>query len=173
MSSNNNNNKQFAFNQLIWIVISIGISLAISRLLPFPMSIVAIIGVFIMLGYFMRKRTMRKMGMRGGRTGMFDSMSRAPSDSSLKYYCMSCGTQHKQTECPKCGSKLKRVGSWSTSLDARNQKEKKCTALVRCSACGSPSFLPFQLQPWSTNLWQLHPKSHIIGFNDRLWTSVK
>ena len=39
MSSNNN--KQFAFNQLIWIVISIGISLAISRLLPFPISIVA------------------------------------------------------------------------------------------------------------------------------------
>lgn len=169
--SSNNNNKQFAFNQLIWIGISIGISLAISRFLPFPISIVAIIGVFIMLGYFMRKRSMRKMGMRGGRTGTFGSMSHAPSDSSLKYYCISCGTQHKQTECPKCGSKLKRVGSWSTSLDARNQKEKKMYSLT-CSACGS-SFFSFQLQPWSTNLWQLHPKSHIIGFNDRSWTSVK
>ena len=109
MSSNNN--KQFIFNQLIWIGISIGISLAISRLLPFPISLVAIIGVFVMLGYFMRKRTMQKMGMRGGRTGMFGSMSPASGDSSLKYYCISCGTQHNQTECPKCGSKMKRVGS--------------------------------------------------------------
>jgi hypothetical protein len=25
---------------------------------------------------------------------------------------MSCGTQHKQAACPKCGSKMKRVGSW-------------------------------------------------------------
>jgi hypothetical protein len=29
----------------------------------------------------------------------------------LKYYCMSCGTQHKQATCPKCGSKMKRIGS--------------------------------------------------------------
>jgi rubrerythrin len=32
-------------------------------------------------------------------------------NSSLKYYCMSCGTQHKQAACPKCNSKMKRVGS--------------------------------------------------------------
>jgi rRNA maturation endonuclease Nob1 len=44
----------------------------------------------------------------------------------LKYYCMICGTEHKQIECPKCGSKLKRVGSWSKSLDPRENKEK-CT----------------------------------------------
>jgi rubrerythrin len=31
-------------------------------------------------------------------------------DNALKYYCMSCGTQHKQVECPKCGSKMKKVG---------------------------------------------------------------
>ena len=23
----------------------------------------------------------------------------------LKYYCMSCGTEHKEIVCPKCGSK--------------------------------------------------------------------
>ena len=124
MSSNNN--KQFAFNQLIWIVISIGTSLAISRLLPFPISIVAIVGVFIALGYYMRKRTTGKMGLRGGLTGMSGSTSRAPGNNSLKYYCMICGTEHKQIECPKCGSKLKRVGSWSKSLDPRDNKEK-CT----------------------------------------------
>ena len=127
MSSNNN--KQFAFNQLIWIVISIGISLAISRLLPFPISIVAIVGVFIVLGYFMRNRMSGKMGMRGGLRGTSGTTSRAPGDSSLKYYCMICGTEHKQIECPKCGSKLKRVGSWSKSLDAPHNKENVLTRL--------------------------------------------
>jgi rubrerythrin len=41
----------------------------------------------------------------------------SPSSSSsmfgfrpVKYYCMNCGTPHNLRECPKCGSKLKRVG---------------------------------------------------------------
>jgi len=104
------NNKQFLFNQIIWMGISIGISLAISVILPFPISLLAIIGIFILLNYYMRKRMMRRMGMGGG---MFGSMSPSSmfGDSSLKYYCMSCGTQHKQAACPKCGSKMKRVGS--------------------------------------------------------------
>ncbi len=107
------NNKQFLVNQIIWMAVSIGISLAISVILPFPISLVVIIGVFILLNFYMRKRMMRKMGMGGGGLGMFGSMSPSSmfGDSSLKYYCMSCGTQHKQAACPKCGSKMKRVGS--------------------------------------------------------------
>ena len=42
---------------------------------------------------------------------MSSSMFNTSSVSSLKYYCMACGTQHKETACPKCGSKMKRVGS--------------------------------------------------------------
>jgi hypothetical protein len=93
--------------------ISIGISLAISVILPFPISLLAIIGIFILLNYYMRKRMMRRMGMGGGGIGMFGSMSPSSifGDISFKYYCMSCGTQHKQAACPKCGSKMKRVGS--------------------------------------------------------------
>ena len=63
----------------------------------------------------MRKRMMKRMGMGGrGVGGMFGSMSSSSmfGDNSLKYYCMSCGAQHKQAACPKCGSKMKRVGSW-------------------------------------------------------------
>ncbi|MDP9287467.1 MAG: anaerobic ribonucleoside-triphosphate reductase [Thermoproteota archaeon] len=48
---------------------------------------------------------MRKTG------SMTRSMFGSGDNSSLKYYCMSCGTQHKQAACPKCGSKMKRVGS--------------------------------------------------------------
>lgn len=47
---------------------------------------------------------MRKKGTMTG--SMFGSCD----NSSLKYYCMSCGTQHKQTACHKCNSKMKRAG---------------------------------------------------------------
>jgi ribosomal protein L37AE/L43A len=115
----NNNNKQFLLNQIMWLGMSLGISIAVSLLLPFPISLVTTIGVFILINFYMRKRMMQRTGMGGGRVGMFGSMSSSSSspssssmyaDNSLKYYCMSCGTQHKQVECPKCGSKMKKVG---------------------------------------------------------------
>ena len=47
------------------------------------------------------------MGMGGGvGGGMFGSMF---GDNSLNYYCMGCGTKHKEAACPKCGSKMKRA----------------------------------------------------------------
>ena len=102
------NNKKFLINQIMWLGLSLGISLAISLIIPFPISLVVIIGVFILLNFYMRKRMMGRMG-----AGMFGSMSSSSAfgDNSLKYYCMSCGTKHKEAACPKCGSKMKRVGS--------------------------------------------------------------
>jgi hypothetical protein len=97
-------------NQMMWFGISIAISLTISILLPFPLSLVTIIGVFILLSFYMRNRMMRRMGVGGG-GGMFGSRSSMFGDNSLKYYCMGCGTKHSQAACPKCGSKMKRVGS--------------------------------------------------------------
>jgi len=102
---NINNNKQFITNQLVWLGISFGISLTISMLLPFPISLAVIFGVFILLNLYMRRIMMRKTG------NMTGSMFGSGDNSSLKYYCMSCGTQHKQAACPKCNSKMKRVGS--------------------------------------------------------------
>ena len=107
-----NNNKQFILNQLLWIGISFGISLGISLLLPFPVSLVAIFGIFILLNIYMRRIMMRRMS-GPGTTGKFDSMSSmfSSNDSAaLKYYCISCGTQHKEIACPSCGSKMKKVG---------------------------------------------------------------
>jgi rubrerythrin len=52
---------------------------------------------------------MRRMGMGAG--GTFGSMSSMFGDNSLNYYCMNCGTKHKEAACPKCGSKMKKVGS--------------------------------------------------------------
>jgi hypothetical protein len=96
-------NKQFLSQQFLWIGISLGISLAISFLVPFPYSLPIIMAVFILLSFYVRKRSLKRMGMSGA--SMFGY-------SSLNYYCMSCGTKHNQSSCPKCGSKMKRVGSW-------------------------------------------------------------
>ena len=101
------NNKQFLLNQLMWIGISLGISIAISIILPFPISLVVIVGVFILLSMYMRKIAMKRMGT-GTRVGIFGS---GIGSAKLKYYCMNCGAQHSQAACPKCGSKMKRVGS--------------------------------------------------------------
>ena len=60
-----NNNKQFILNQLLWIGISFGISLGISLLLPFPVSLVAIFGIFILLNIYMRRIMMRRMSGPG------------------------------------------------------------------------------------------------------------
>jgi rubrerythrin len=60
----------------------------------------------------MRKIMIKRMGGMGGGGATFGSMfGSSQNSSSLKYYCMNCGTQHKQIACPKCGSKMKRVGS--------------------------------------------------------------
>jgi hypothetical protein len=98
-----NNNKQSLMNQMMWFAISIATSITISLLLPFPISLVVIIGVFILLNFYMRSRMTRKMGIGGGGTGMFGSMF---GDNSLNYYYMRCGTKHKEAACPKCGSKM-------------------------------------------------------------------
>jgi uncharacterized RDD family membrane protein YckC len=106
------NNKQVLVNQIIWMRISFGIGIAITLLLPFPISLVTIIGVFILLNFYMTNRMMRNMGIGIGRVGMSGSVSSSSmSGSTLRYYCMRCETENKLTACPNCGSKMKTVGS--------------------------------------------------------------
>jgi hypothetical protein len=105
-------NKQFHINQLVWLGISFGISIMISMLIPFPISLVIIVGTFLLLNVYLRRRMMARMGSLKASNilgGMF-SPTATYSSSPLKYYCMSCGTQHKQVACPKCGSKMRRIG---------------------------------------------------------------
>jgi hypothetical protein len=104
-------NKKFHINQLVWLGISFGISITISMLIPFPISLVIIVGTFLLLNVYLRRRMMARMGSLKASSimgGMFSPT--AASGSPMKYYCMSCGTQHKQVACPKCGSKMRRIG---------------------------------------------------------------
>jgi predicted RNA-binding Zn-ribbon protein involved in translation (DUF1610 family) len=127
MSSPYNNNTHFVFNIMIWLGISLGISLTISLLLPFPMSLVVIIAVFVLLNFYMRRRLMQRT--RTGARGRFSSVSSSftvKESSSLKYSCMNCGTQHKDISCPNCGSKIKKVVYWwSVYLDVGSRKGKR------------------------------------------------
>jgi len=88
--------------QLVWIGISLAISFTLSIFFPFYISLPLMIGVFIGLNYYLRRRMMRKMGMN---MSVFGN-----NNSSLSYYCMQCGTKHNLAACPKCGSKMKKAG---------------------------------------------------------------
>jgi hypothetical protein len=91
-------NKQFHINQLVWLGISFGISITISMLIPFPISLAVIVGTFLLLNFYLRKRMGSFNAIMGGMFSPTTAYSGSP-----KYYCMSCGTQHKQVACPKCG----------------------------------------------------------------------
>jgi hypothetical protein len=90
----------------MWMGIYLAITLAISFIAPFPYSLPIIIGVVIVLSFFVRRRMFKKMGSSGA--PMFRGFGSGPS---VRYYCMNCGIKHNEIACPKCGSKMKRIGS--------------------------------------------------------------
>jgi 4-hydroxybenzoate polyprenyltransferase len=105
--------KRFLHTQMIWIAISLAISLSLSFLLPFPLSLVTIIGVFLVMSYYIRRWQMRRMGMMGGGTsaGGFGGLFGAGSGGGggVSYVCIVCGQRFKSGTCPRCGSKMKRA----------------------------------------------------------------
>jgi hypothetical protein len=94
------NDKQFLLHQITWMGIYVAIGFAISLTLLFPLSLVGALGAFLFLSDFIRTRKMLK---RSGidMKGLFRSLSSASLSSiyreynPLKYYCMSCGKEHK------------------------------------------------------------------------------
>jgi hypothetical protein len=108
----NADTKNFLQNQMIWIGISLAISLTLSFLLPFPLSLVAIIGVFIAMNYHMRRWQMRRMGMMSSNNtggGGFGSLFSGSGGGGINYVCITCGQRFKGGSCPRCGSKMKRA----------------------------------------------------------------
>ncbi|HEX7033821.1 MAG TPA: hypothetical protein VF172_12555 [Nitrososphaera sp.] len=104
----NPDTKRFLSSQMVWIGISLAISLALSFLLPFPISLVAIIGVFLGISYYMRRLQMRRMGAMGG-GGFGGSVFGGGSSGGVNYVCIACGHRFKGGDCPRCGSKMKRA----------------------------------------------------------------
>ena len=104
------NNRSYTGNTFMWMGIYMGMGLAISFILPFPVSLLAMFIAIIGIDYLRARYIMKKMGINNIRH-MFNSFS-APQTGyqPLKYYCMSCGIEHRETSCPNCGSKMTRVG---------------------------------------------------------------
>jgi 4-hydroxybenzoate polyprenyltransferase len=50
------NTRDFILNQVMWIGISIALSLLISLFVPFPFSLIGIVIVLVLMGYYFRKR---------------------------------------------------------------------------------------------------------------------
>jgi hypothetical protein len=112
MSTPYSNNKQFLLYQLKWIGIYIVIGVAIALVLPFPISLVGALGSFLVLNFLRTRRTLKRAGidMKGLFRSSTSSASMYSGYAPIKYYCMSCGKEHKEIACPNCGSKMKRVG---------------------------------------------------------------
>ncbi|WP_415283177.1 hypothetical protein [Candidatus Nitrososphaera sp. FF02] len=96
--------KRFLYQQMVWLGIYFGISVAISVLVPFPYSLMVLIPVIFGIAYYRRYRFMKKAGQQGQ---MFGNPF---TQKGIDYYCISCGTKHSKAACPNCGSKMKKAG---------------------------------------------------------------
>ena len=116
-----NNNKQILTNYWVWFIAYMGIGLAISFIVPFPISLVMVLLLFLALNATRMHIVLKRQGMQRGIRDLYKSMTSSLSSSNLnnsggmgyspiKYYCMNCGHEHKENACPKCGSKAVRAG---------------------------------------------------------------
>jgi hypothetical protein len=97
--------------------------------LPFPADFVVALFAFLVLSWYRRNQLFRKLHVSPKRNSIdnstdfrsiedfFRSISSSKVSPSIKndygpvkYYCMKCGIEHMEIACPKCGSKMKKVG---------------------------------------------------------------
>jgi hypothetical protein len=107
--------KRFTFGRLKWSIIYVGIGLVLVLVLPFPYDFFSAIALFILINFLRDRSILKRYGGSGGIKDLFGSLSSSMSSandksSQLKYYCMSCGKEHREIARPNCGCKMKRVG---------------------------------------------------------------
>jgi hypothetical protein len=93
----------------------VGIGIVLVLTLPFPNDLASVLVLFVMVNFLRGRSILKKYGRSGGIRDLFSSFSSSISSANnqsnpLKYYCMSCGKEHREIACPICGSKMKRVG---------------------------------------------------------------
>jgi hypothetical protein len=104
--------KRFIIHRLKWFALFMGVGFILVFLIPFPYDSISVTGLFALTYYLRSRSEMKRFTGRGGIRDLFGSFSSAFTDQyrPLKYYCMSCGKEHREIECPNCGSKMKRIG---------------------------------------------------------------
>jgi hypothetical protein len=117
------NDKRFAVRLLKWMMICIGIAIVAALVLPVIIFLTALIGVIILIRLLDKRRRRNKIVMMNNNNNddnriadVFEFISpilltvlRSSSINANYYYCVGCGTKHKETACPSCGSKFKKT----------------------------------------------------------------
>jgi len=127
----NNNLSNFNRSPIVWFVIYIGIALAISFTVPFPLSLILYTGIYLIFQTYrikpIRKRFYHttnfnqtdKNTKNKGSNKFSNSISNTlfggnqfPQIGSqlLKIIYMNCGKEHSDRACPVCGSTAVRLG---------------------------------------------------------------
>ena len=109
---NNNSAKRL----LKWTGIAAAIGILIVFMLPIILFLAVIIGILILVSFLYTRRNRKN----SNNFGIFDLISSIISSrfwennnyfglqNNYYYYCVSCGTKHKEVVCPRCGSKFKK-----------------------------------------------------------------
>ncbi len=107
----------FFFGNLRWFAFYFAIGIGLAFLIPFPLSLFALIGIILIIDVIRVKYALRKFGRKLGLSEFFKSLSTGGllnadrlDQSALRYYCMACGKENPNIECDYCGSKMKRAG---------------------------------------------------------------
>ena len=116
--------KQLVLYQLKWTAIYFTVAFIIMLFLPFPADLALALIAFFIIGWYRRYLFLRKLGKKNPtstvtgfefkkikelyKSNISDSIDYG--QSKVKYHCMKCGNEHREIACPKCGSKMKRVG---------------------------------------------------------------
>jgi ABC-type Fe3+ transport system permease subunit len=109
-------NKNSAKRLLKWTGIAVGIGILFVFMLPIILFLAVIIGILILVSFLYTRRNRKN----SNNFGIFDLISSiissrfwknnyySVSQNNYYYYCVSCGTKHKDVACPRCSSKFKK-----------------------------------------------------------------
>jgi hypothetical protein len=113
-------NRELFLYQLKWLGVFVAIGFIIIYLFEFPLDLIMLVVAFIIINIYKTRVMLKKLGVLNDsdakdiksfiRSLFRSSSSSAYGNTQIKYYCMLCGNEHKEIACPKCGSKMKRVG---------------------------------------------------------------
>ena len=121
------NYKQLALTELKWMTIYLAVAFVIMFFLPFPVDLAVALLAFLALSWYKRNLLLRKLDLENARSkdtdfefkkikefykSIFSNVFHSTDygQSQVRYYCMKCGNEHREIACPKCGSKMKRIG---------------------------------------------------------------
>ncbi|HXS59779.1 MAG TPA: hypothetical protein VN703_03090 [Candidatus Sulfopaludibacter sp.] len=125
----NNNLSNFNRSPIVWFVIYIGIALAISFTVPFPLSLILYTGIYLIFQTY-RIKSIQKRFYHATDMNKTNKETKSPNKFSdsisnklfggnqfpqfghqpLKFICTNCGKEHSDRACPVCGSTAVRLG---------------------------------------------------------------